>query len=345
MGRILFSEGKQKVWIEKIIEESELSTTQLAEICDVSPRTFKDWSKGKFTISERALCALSKTCNIPIPPNTKLLPDFWYVTKGARKGALKRLQIYGPLGDVESRKKGGLVSQQRRREDPSKYKLLGCNVRKVFKEPIKDKYLAELVGVILGDGGITFNQLTITLDRKTDRDYAVFVNRLLKRVFGEEPTRCEYRSDNCILLRISGVDLIDRLRGLGLEKGDKVARQVDLPKWIWSRTEFKIACIRGLMDTDGGLYFHRHWTGGIKYRNLGICFTSNSRPLLLSVFRILTEFGIKSFLKENRIYVYSLQEIKDYFKIFSSDNPKHGRKLEYHLENSKILAKIFGEVA
>lgn len=59
--------------------------------------------------------------------------DFWYVTKGARKGALRRLELYGDLGTPEGRRKGGINSQLRRKENPEKYRLLGCNLRKKFK--------------------------------------------------------------------------------------------------------------------------------------------------------------------------------------------------------------------
>ena len=94
------------------------------------------------------------------------------------------------------------------------------------------------------------------------------------------------------------------------------------------------------MDTDGGLYFHKHWSNGIKYRNLGLCFTSWSKPLLTSVYKVLEKYKIK-FSVDNgqRIYIYSFKEIEKYFSIFGTSNSKISEQLDYHRNNSKVLEK------
>ncbi len=338
MARVIFQKGQQSKWLNKLLHRK--SVNELAHICGVSPRTVRDWKKEKYTITDVSLLVLSKRYNIQIPKDIKYVNDFWYVTKGARKGALKRLELYGPLGTVESRRKGGQISQQRRRKDPEKYRLLGCNVRKNFKALQPSEELAEVTGVILGDGGITNSQLRITLDRKTDRSYGLFIRKLMLTVFGELPAWYEHEKDNTIDLCISGVNLIEELSRWGLEKGDKIMRQVDFPSWIWSNKNYQKACIRGLVDTDGGIYFHKHWTKGIRYRNLGLCFTSHSRPLITSVSKALSTFAIKHSIKQYNIFIYSLDQIKKYFQIIGFSNPKHPKRLYYHLTNSKILDKI-----
>jgi len=341
MGRGRFPSGKQSAWINKILKKSELNTNQIAKISGVSGRTFRDWRREKFTIPKEALLKLSLTFKVPIPLGVKFIDDFWYVTKGARKGAFRRLEIYGPPGTPDGRRKGGIISQQRRRKNPEKYRFLGCNVRKKFPNLHKSKDLAEIVGIILGDGGLTHYQLKITLDRKKDKQYALYVQELLKKVLGERPFLRERKQNNTITLTISGVELIENLSKIGVNKGNKVLRQVDFPEWISRKSQYQIACVRGLFDTDGGIYFHKHWTKGIKYRNLGLCFTSWSKPLLRSVSRVLAELGIKhSVYKEAYLYVYNLEDIKKFFRIFQPHNQKFFDKLKYHENHSRIIGKV-----
>jgi len=340
MGRVIFPAGLQSAWIITLLKEAKVKINEIAKICGVTPRTCRDWRRGKYTISKKALLKLSKLFSKPIPSEITCVDDFWYVKKGARKGAIRRLEIYGPPGTIESRRKGGRISQQRRKENPGKYRRLGCIVKKDFILPRKSVELAEIVGIILGDGGVTQYQLKITLDRKNDRDYATYVRNLTWKVFGELPTYKERSGDNTINLTISGVGLIENLLKLGIEKGNKIVRQVDFPAWIWGKSEYQIACVRGLLDTDGGIFFHRHWTKGIKYRNLGLCFTSWSKPLLMSTSKVLKKFRIKHSVREKGyIFIYDLNEIKKYFDIFQPHNSKFIEKLKFHEENSRIIEK------
>lgn len=338
MTRIIFHKGEQSHFLKEILQGKRIGNDKLAEICRVSSRTIRDWRKEKFTLPEKALLQIHRELNIKIPLDVKYLPDYWYVIKGARKGALKRLEMYGPPGTLEGRKKGGKESQLRRKKDPEKYRLLGCNVRKKFSSLKKSRYLAEATGIILGDGGVTNYQLKIYLDRYTDREYAKYVQELFYRVFEEYPKEFDNKRDNTLVLILCGANLIDNLKSIGLDKGDKIKRQVDFPKWIWRKKEYQISCVRGLMDTDGGLYFHRHWSNGIKYRNLGLCFTSWSKPLLLSVAKVLDRYNFKFSIDDNqRIYIYDLGEIKKYFNIIGTNNPKIRKKLEYHEKHDKVI--------
>ena len=229
------------------------------------------------------------------------------------------------LGTIESKIKGGKMSQQRRREDPEKYRQLGCNVRKIFKPPRYSKELAEVIGIILGDGSISKYQVRISLDRHRDREYAEFVTDAMGIVFGERPTQIIYKEHNVLALTISGVGLVEMLEGIGMQRGDKIRHQVSFPQWIREDLDYSTACVRGLFDTDGGLYFHKK-----KQRDyLGWCFASFSTPLLSDVMNTLQKLGFN--VKKSgvhKLYMYSLKNISRYFEIVGSHNPKNIVKLE-----------------
>ena len=342
MNRVVLAKGKQQDFLVLVKNKTELKWDELGERAGVCGRTLRDWQREIFLGSYEALLKLSKISGIKLPEIKEIRKEHWSVHKAGKIGAIRRNEIYGSPGTLESRRKGGLVSQQRRRERPEFYKSLGCIVRNKFPKPSFSSSLAELTGIILGDGGITNTQLTITLDYKTDREYSDFVANLIFKIFDKRPTISKYSHRGTLAMRLSGINLVDILEELGLERGDKVRNQIDFPDWIKGNLGLRKACVRGLFDTDGGLYFHRHWTKGIKYRNLGFCFTSYSKPLITSFFATLKESGYNCKLREvstgGRVFIYSLKEIKRYFSEISSNNPKHTKKLDHHLSKPNRLS-------
>ncbi len=90
----------------------------------------------------------------------------------SRLGGLKRIQIYGNPGTIEGRRKGGKKTISLFHQDKDLAKKAGFIIRKEIKYPAKCVELAELIGVILGDGGLSGNyQLTVSLNSKTDKEY------------------------------------------------------------------------------------------------------------------------------------------------------------------------------
>lgn len=339
MSRIIFPEGEQKRWLESAIVKSNLNLGKFALMCGVSSRTIRDWKREKYSISEKVASVILNRYFLKLPKSIKVVTDYWYVSKGAHMGGLERYKLYGPLGNIETRIKGGTISQLRRKEFPEKYRLLGCNVRKEFP-PLKESVeFAEMTGIILGDGGMTSNQLVITLNRKTDFGYVPYVCNLSKIVFGEMFRVRNRNYDGGVDLSLSGINLIESLSKFELYKGDKVRRQVDFPKWIWKKNIYQRCCVRGLTDTDGCVFVHFHTTKGIKYRNLRICFSSKSLPLLKSVSRVLSNEKIKHFvnIKYGILNVYDLKHIVKYATIIGFSNPKHSNKYKEHLLYNRRL--------
>ncbi len=338
MGRVIFQGSEQTHFLREVKLSSKLNSNQLGSLCQVSGRTMRDWLRGKYHISEKALSILAKHFNLETPTNIQIVNDYWYTVRGARGGALKRLELYGPPGTIEGRSKGGKNSQLRRKKKKKKYRLLGCNTRNKFKVVNPSVDFAEVAGIILGDGAISNNQLRISLSSLVDKEYSLAVSSLFERVFDCRPSSHERNNCNAIDLTISGVNLVEELEKWGFVRGNKVRHQIDFPQWIWKRTEFQKACVRGLMDTDGGCYFHKHKANGLIYKNFGMCFTNKSLPIVQSVAKVLKSLGLKfSFAKkETQIYIYSFEEIKKYFKLIGSHNPKNWKKFNYYLNQKRI---------
>ena len=299
--RIGLTKKQQIDFLREIRIKSRKNTDELGKLCNVTGRTIRDWARAKFTLPQQTGLLLSKEFGVNLPVGFKVLGQYWYIQKYAGLGGKATYRLYGLLGNIESRRKGGKVSQERRREDPEKYKLLGCKVRKKFPKLRYSKDLAELCGILLGDGGITNAQVTVSLNRYVDKPYSVFVDSLFNKIFAEHPYKM--LGKNVIVLVLSGVNLVEALEKLGLKRGNKITYQVDIPGWIMENPRYARACLRGLIDTDGCVFTHRHYIGGHKYLHMGLNFSSHSRPLQIGVNNLLSANGIKSSLAGHGVYV------------------------------------------
>lgn len=197
--------------------------------------------------------------------------------------------------------------------------------RKPIRIPSESEKLAELMGIAFGDGAIGNPwQLVISLNSVTDRDYAQYVSFLLTELFGIEVATRKRPRQNARVLVCSSTTLVDFLIEKGAVRGNKVAQQIDIPPWIHRKKYYEIAFVRGLVDTDGCLYIHRHWCKGKFNRNIGFCFTSGSLRLIHSVAAILKKLGIEPHItdKNRRIYLYGAVAVSRYLRIFGSSNPR-----------------------
>ncbi len=103
MVRIRFTKRKQSKFLKDIIKCIGLKTEDLAKLCNVHGRTFRDWKRGKYQISYTALSKLCKVSQILIPKDIEILPEFWSVKKAASLGGKRYFELYGAPGSIESR--------------------------------------------------------------------------------------------------------------------------------------------------------------------------------------------------------------------------------------------------
>ena len=102
-----------------------------------------------------------------------------------------------------------------------------------------------------------------------------------------------------------------------------------MPGWILAKKSYRVACVRGLMDTDGCLFYECHNIKSKKYCYPRLSFVTASVPLRDSVFGILNKLGLNPKIRNvNKRYVQieEKEKIKEYFKIVGSSNPKHLNK-------------------
>lgn len=146
----------------------------------------------------------------------------------------------------------------------------------------------------------------------------------IKELFNISPKIYKKKGSLAIDIVAHRKNLVEFCNSIGLVIGNKLKQGLDIPQWIKDNKEYSIACVRGLVDTDGSVFAHKYKTNGKEYSYKKVSFTSMSTSLLHSVLSILKEFGIRSRIHKNRdIRIESVADVKKYFCIFNTSNPKH----------------------
>jgi len=335
--RLVFERNDQIDFFRQVKEKSGLRRSVLGKLVGVVGRSYSDWANGRIIPKEIGVRFLSLKFGVPIPKIIETREEWWSGRVNGRRAALIGYEKFGVPGSLESRKRGGVISQQRRRERPEYYRNLGCLVANSYRSPKKSSELAEFVGIVLGDGGLTKDQCQITLSYEDDRDYAIYVGNLVDRLFKVKPGIFEYPKYGCRRVIISGVNFVKIMTEFGLKIGNKVINQIGIPNWVRDNRRYYCSCVRGLFDTDGGTFTHEHWVGKYKYRHFGLTFTSASKPLLDNFRFYLDSEKIKNSIGGKNIFIYDISCVKQFFKVVQPNNFKHIRRLEKHLSSPTRL--------
>jgi len=181
-----------------------------------------------------------------------------------------------------------------------------------FTQPIKkikiNKDIAELIGIILGDGNIHNNTMKIAFDRR-NQHYLNYVGDLFNKIFGIKLKQTSYSKNNVDYLHCNNILVIEELLKLGLKRGNKIINQTGIPNWIKQNKAYSKACTRGLIDTDGCIY-------KCKRENQTYIKFTNFNQQLLDDFKELVENLDYHFAKANKNNwcLYRKSEVANFIK-------------------------------
>lgn len=237
-------------------------------------------------------------------------------------GGTARIRLHGNPGTHEGRRRGGLKSQATHKKLNSRFKVL----RKAIT-PRKSRRLAELIGILAGDGHVGMYQVSVTTNANTDQEHAVFVRSLLEETFGLPVTLKRRKNSNVLIVLLSSKGACDILRTVGIPSGNKTRDQITPPEWIVRSAVFRRSFLRGLIDTDGSVYFDRHTIKGKEYASLCIAFTNASIPLLHFVEQTWKELGYNPTRFGRNVRLRRKKEVLGYASTIGFSNPKHAQKI------------------
>lgn len=312
-------ENSRNILFSKLKQKEKLSAISL--LLHISQRTLKEWEKGRSTIPEESFKTLTITSGMKTKNFTyDVLPENWNASDAARKGGLARVQKYGNPGTNEGRKKGGIASMQTHNKFAS-----GFHAAKPIFKPKQSKDLAEMLGILVGDGHLSDYQTSMTTSSITDLGHASFVSKLFKKLFKiEAPIQKNSRS-NSVDVIASSKKLVDFLVLMGMIKGHKIHNGLRIPEWILEDKKFWKPFIRGLFDTDGCVYLDRHYRENKTYKHIGWTISSNADKLIIDIISVLKKLGYSPSYRESQhsVYLRKQMEISRYFEEIGTHNPKH----------------------
>ncbi len=322
-ARVKFGEGKQRKFLLDIELKSGLKCEELAAMAGVVGRSYRDWRRGQLNMSLGAAVLLSERFGVVLPEELGVLRRRWMEDKSfkGKLGGWACYRKHGSFATLEGRRAGGAKTLAILRERGIIPRAREFNFLRV-----RSAELAEFVGILLGDGGITQSQVCITLNSEADKEYLGFVVGLISRLFNFVPPFSKRKDCKANVIFCSGKKLVEYLVELGLKVGNKVKQQVGVPSWIEERHEYKMACVRGLMDTDGGVFVHKYKVNNKEYRYLKICFSNRSVPLLEFVTRVLENLDMTpkviSNTKNKQVWLYNQSEVERYLRVIGTHNPR-----------------------
>ena len=323
--RVLLPKGVQKSFIESVQFKLNANLDDLANRIGVHRRTLFDWRREKFLISKSGIKKLSKLSGITIPSKVKIKNPFWYTNLGAKKGWVAVLKKYGRVPINEEYRKKKWYEWWEKEGKFKKHPII--NICKPFNKPAPSKELAEFVGIMMGDGGMTPYQICITLHHIDDLEFSKYVVSLIKKLFKVVPSVIDSPKDSVNDILVSRSGLVRYLNSLGLVIGNKVKQQFDIPGWIKRNDGYLGACIRGLVDTDGCLIQHNYKVNNKMYCYKKLSFTTLSTPLRMTVFKTLKKWGFNARISQDRdVRLDSIMDMKKYFEFIGSNNQKHLKK-------------------
>lgn len=213
----------------------------------------------------------------------------------------------------------------RKRERKYKFCSLACsssfnkNGLISIDVPAETEYLAELMGIILGDGYVSRYQTSIVLNSIADREYIVYVTNLIKNIFPDlKISLIKRKNDKALDIRFSSRVISECFINMGI-----IAKNKSIPPWILENKDFKIACLRGLFDTEGSISFKIYKGKGKKSIYKQLNFRNKNEKIMLFVRDTLLSLGFKPTMSlRYSLYLSNDQSILAYRKIVGFNNLK-----------------------
>ncbi len=173
----------------------------------------------------------------------------------------------------------------------------------------KDGDLAELIGVILGDGHIRAYPRTEELSifsNSNNPNFVVRYSRLVKKIFSKEPASTNHSKQNCIRIRIYQKHISDRL---GIPFSPRANCKIQVPSWILGNKCFIVRYLRGLYEAEGSFCVHES-----TYTHKAL-FANRNRSMLSNVYKLLKILDFHPHRGQHQIQISRKEEVYKFLKL------------------------------
>jgi len=316
--RVKLEEGKQKELFQNIIRKYG-SLVKISEKYELSYSTLRKYSQGALLLPESLFNKILSELSIRKGYfNAKFLSPNWGRHLGSSRG-MSALEKKYPTKINEWRRRAAEISAR--------------NNTKKIKFPQLDERLAEFVGAHLGDGTMSKYRIKMTGDVRYDFHYFIYLKSLVEGLFGIAGRMEKDKRSNALYLIFDSKQICFFLnKEYNICYGNKIKNGVGIPKAILERKDLCIACLRGLVDTDGS----------VSRRGKQFCvqFFAKNERLLKQAGIIGNRLKIFTNASGNEVGTNRWENVLRYFKIVGSSNLKHIIRFDVkHRENKAIFLR------
>ncbi len=149
---------------------------------------------------------------------------------------------------------------------------------------VKNGDLAELMGVVLGDGHIQKFPRTEELSIFSNANNPGFIERyttLITALFNKKPALTRH-GENCIRIRIYQKEIASRL---GLPYSPRKNLVINIPGWILKNKQYIIRYLRGLYEAEGSHCVH------LPTSTYKLFFSNRNQSMIDNVLILLVKLG------------------------------------------------------
>ena len=183
-----------------------------------------------------------------------------------------------------------------------------------YKELSRDINLAELIGIILGDGNLSrmprTENLRIICNSK-DTTYIRHISELIAKIFHKAPSIINRKSEHATVISLYQCRISNRLE---LPCGNKIKNNICMPSWVFLNNLYTSKCLKGLFETDGCFYEEKdNYTQVIEFKNYCI-------KLRHDVYNALLKLGFNPQLGSNYVRLAKKEEVRRFKELIDFKN-------------------------
>ena len=182
-------------------------------------------------------------------------------------------------------------------------------IRSKYPTFIKNEDLAELIGVILGDGHIYKFPRTEELSIFSNSNNPGFIKRysnLVHKIFNHKPAITNHGGKNCIRIRIYQKNIASRLN---IPYSPRKLLHIKIPIWILKKNKFIVKYLRGLYEAEGCYCIHKPTS---TYK---VFFSNANISILNNVFQLVKKLGFHPHKDTLRVQISRKKEVFEFLNL------------------------------
>ncbi len=193
--------------------------------------------------------------------------------------------------------------------------------------------LCELVGAIIGNGNLWTDgsrfRIDLTGHPEFDKSYFEYLRQLMQRLFGKDPYPLRIRQRG-LRLRLQSKTAYELLLTLGIPQGSGKSHKVTIPDQIAQDWELAKWAIRGIVDTDGTVFFSTKTYDSPIYPTIEI--RTCSKKLADQIETLLEQKNFRARTRGNdkegfHVALYGKEMLRKWSAEIGFSNSKHTNKI------------------